>query len=183
MTFKYRLTDEDFLAFNRHYLITSEAGQKQLRRQFLMGPIFAVVLFVMLFIMGTKPMLLVIEAVLMIVICLVMYVRRFDSVMKTIEKNLERNNKKGRLTYNRSGEMHFTEDGVVEKQDDAKQTVNMPYDEIKVIYETGTAFYVYTSPTAAILIPKSMCEDEVTLAKVTDHLKEKTNAHWIEAEF
>lgn len=183
MELKYKLTDQDYLEFNRHYLMTSEAGQKQLRKQFLMGPIFSVILIGMLMIYKTPIKLLILEAIVLIAVCIIMYVKRFDSVMKKIKKTLDANNKKGRLSYNRSGTFTLGEEAIVEKQDDTKKSGTMKLSDIKVIYETGSAFYVYSTPTYAMLLPKSMCASEKELNKVVAYLKEGTNAHWVEGEF
>lgn len=168
---KYVLTDEDTIAFNKHYLLHSKAGKKMILEQKIIFPILTVVVFAMMrfFKFGNTLTyvvvgLLALASVYVLINAQNMLLKQQEKAVKKAAYSLESINREESI-------LKFRDENIYSSYEGAESEIE--YEKIFKISMAETGIYLWISETSAMPIPASAFPREEGMPKLFDFLKEK----------
>ena len=168
---KYVLTDEDTIAFNKHYLLHSKAGKKMIMEQRIIFPVLTVVVFAMMrFFKFGNTLTLVVVGLLAAASVYVLFnaekmlIKQQEKAVRKAAFNLESINKEESI-------LKFRDENIYSSYEGAESEIE--YDKIFKVSMSETGIYLWISETSAMPIPVSAFPREEGMPKLFDYLKEK----------
>lgn len=170
--FEYTLSDKDFADFNEYHLKNDSTTKKTLK---IIKPIpfaVAIIIFVVNFIKEGVTFISMLLPCIVLIAAIIWLIKFDDRVIKkTVKKAIDDQKKSGKMAYSPNGTVTFTEDMIIDKTETIEQRVN--YSEVIKIANTDNALYVYITPVAASILPKSLFKSDNELNEFLSFLNEK----------
>lgn len=176
MTFKIRLTDEDYINYNLLYSIYSEQGKKNLFRGRMIAPVVSLMALAIMAICGENWATLLAEAAFLLVVCLVWWFIYPNILKKMVRKNIMRMKMSGRLPYSEEETLEFLEEEIVGTTE--REVKRFRYEDIEKIDVFGDYILIWIDTVRAWILPEASLEGrrgellEFLKAKAGDKVKE-----------
>ncbi len=150
-TYDYTVTENDYLTFNRYTLEHIPEGKRSV---WIFRGTFAVIalLLVVIFWLSGVEWFLTLTVTIALAIATVVYgLCAKRQIMKVVEKQMRRAEKKGTPLYSKAGIITFNDDAM--QDNDGRMDVRIPYQSLHAVHTTPQALYFFVAPTSAILLP------------------------------
>ena len=158
MKIEITLNDEDYIAYNIFHLSYSQQSRKMIRFgrwMMFMVSIMAIFIFV---IAGADKDLIGIEAVMLLPVSIIWFIRYPKSAEKTIKKRINRLKKEGKLPYEPHTTLELSECEIIEKTEHSVSRYS--YTDIKDVQRSGQYIYLIKGALEAVIIPVRYLDDE-----------------------
>ncbi len=168
---KYRVTEQEHIDFNTHYLLKTPAGKKSIRPLRYTAPIVFIPALIFFYINDGNITGLVIRFVFYTAIAVVMGVMADRLVVASANRNIRRKVKKNPDLFKDEGESTFDfENGIIISRGRLEE-VKVRFESVTKMYEDQRAFYLYYSVGKAIVIPYSAFETAEEFAQFRELLR------------
>lgn len=145
--FDIELTEQEYFDFNWYHAVESPTGKKNLRLILIIYAVMFLCLGAYLW-YRTDPVFSVTFTTIIAVIC---FLRKNTWLKRSINNNLKRMKKEGKLPYEEKCTVEFYDTYWYEKSDESELKVN--YSMIEKLCEANESFYIYFSAIQANIIP------------------------------
>lgn len=149
--FNYSITEEDYVRFNEHHALTSEAGKKGLLAYRCVIPIISLCFIFVIWAISKDWTLVIIETVFLGILSLVWLLLSKKSYLRSLRRNIKIIKKNGKLPYSTESTLSFGDTTFT----DSSKSISTTYDysAIEAVWVTPTDIYIYTSSIQAVLMP------------------------------
>ncbi|NLD59215.1 MAG: YcxB family protein [Clostridiales bacterium] len=169
--FKFALDDNDYLLFNRYHLLNSPSGKKALTMYRLVVPIVFLAVILIFYIADAGPRLIIIEAILMAIVSALWLAFSDKLLLRSVNKNILKMKKTGRLPYSSEAVLKFGEENVHEITPNTENKTD--YSLIEKIAVTEKAIYIYFSTVQAYILPITAFSDEAERRRFLEFIHSK----------
>ncbi len=170
--FDVRLNDNDYLDFNRFWMIKSPYGKKQLRSfRIILSVLYCLLVFLLLYNSGftTEAFIGVVPVVIILVLSVVFWPKFLSWSLKWQIKGLK---KSGKMGYSPVSVMEFYEDSFVETTPENKtEQKYSAVEQISIV--DNRIIYIHTNNVMAYLLPLSCFESEEQYQDFLNFMKTK----------
>jgi len=151
--FSYILTDEDYIAFNDHYMTITKAGRQGLWMMRLLMPLISLLVLALLSILEEDRSFVLSLAVVLAALSVVWMCIAKRMLLSTVRQQLKKPNGPLQKAFSRSGVLtvDFSAGFVLDQTPAAE--VKIPLSEITLVAVDNTAYYLYYAPNQAFLLP------------------------------
>ncbi|CAM3114981.1 YcxB family protein [Filibacter tadaridae] len=147
----YNLTEEDYINFNLYHVKNSKTGNRALKLQRFLSPLFFIVIAYIYSIMSGIPFLpLFITFLVMSILWILFYPKYFYSLIARNTKKMIKEGKNDGLLGNHH--LKITEEGLVDTSSHKETKVS--WSGITRFKEDDSYFYLYNSSVSAYILPK-----------------------------
>ena len=171
LEFRYRVTEEDYLRFNRAVVLHSKNGKRLLWTCRLTAIICSACFVLPAALNGDLRKAAVLAAALAL-FCAVMWLNAKKLLLRTCDQSVHRLKKDGKLPYSETGTLTFAQDDI--REETAQAVAAYHYDAIERTALSGGAVYVFFSAMQAFILPESAFSGDEERQALLDLLKEKT---------
>ncbi len=180
LEFNYSITDEDYLRFNTHQVLSIDAGKKDLntyRRRLIFT---SLCLFLIVVLISNDLVLTIFESVFLGILLLIMLLLSKQNYLRAIRRHLNKLKKENLpLPYTPEYNLSFGDDSFTNTSKGIATTFN--YSVVDTVWVTPTDIYIYVNSISAIIIPFTAFSsvDEINsligfLSTKVDHSKFKS---------
>lgn len=171
--FKITLDDGDYLLFNQYHLLNSPVGKKNLMTFKMIIPFICFMFVAVIFIVNPDFQLLLIEAILMTILSILWICYSKKIVLKSMEKNLKKLKKEGRLPYSNEAIIKFDDESIHEISPNTENKTK--YSLVEKIVVTEKAIYIYFSSLQAYILPVTAFSEDVKKQQFLKFINSKTD--------
>lgn len=169
--FDYKISEEEYLAFNNYFMLNSPIGKKALLMTRLSGVTIAILAVVIFFIAGAETGLILTEAVLLAVFCIIWIIRSKHIMLKNNAKSIKKLKESGKLVYAESGTLIFDDTSILEISKDSQMKTN--YSLLERVDIAEDAIYIFFSAAQAYILPFESFKDEDEKAEFIEFINKK----------
>lgn len=168
---KYVLTDEDTIAFNKHYILHSKQGKKMITEQRVIFPILTLVVYAMMtFFKFTNTLTLVVTG-LLAAASVYVGINAKNMLLKQQEKLVKKGAYNLESVHRSEAVLDFKDDVIYSSYEGSEKDID--YGEIWKVTMSDRGLYLWLSETVAMPIPISAFPREEGMGKLFELLKEK----------
>ena len=168
---RYRIAEEDYLRFNREFMLHSKNGKRVLWTYRLTAIICSACFVLLAALEGDLRKAVVLAAVLAL-FCAVMWLNAKKLLLRTCDQSVRLLKKDGKLPYSETDTLTFALDDI--REENAQADTTCRYDAIERTVLSHGAVYVFFSAMQAFILPESAFSDDKERQALLDLLKEKT---------
>lgn len=152
-SFSYLLTDEDYIAFNDHYMTKTKAGRQGLWVMRLLMPLISLLSLALLSILEEDRSFVLSMTVVLAALSAVWMCIAKRMLLSNVRRQLKKPNGPLQKAFSRSGVLtvDFSAGFVLDQTLVAE--VKIPLTEISQVAVDKTAYYLYYAPNQAFLLP------------------------------
>lgn len=152
MKYHIELDDEDYIEFNTFLTYNTKAGQAAITRGRFLGLAISALVMLILFVAQADKFLIIVEACMLAVFSIAVYVLYPKSVKKMLRKRIMKMKEEGKLAYVPESDLDFREDEIFEVRPDGERHIK--YDSVMSVEETEQYVYVRLGVQEALVLPK-----------------------------
>lgn len=171
LEFQYRVTEEEYLRFNRDCALHSGSWQRAIRSRRL-NPIIYSACLVLIAVFNELWLIAAIAASAAIPVCLIAWLNAKSSFLRGCDQAVLRMLQSGSRLYSPDGTLTFTEEHIHDENPDLITTC--PYHTVERLILCHGAVYVFYSYIQAFILPESTFSGDEERRELLDFLKEKT---------
>ena len=170
--FQYRVTEEEYLRFNRDCALHSGSWQRAIRSRRL-NPIIYFACLVLIAVLYELWLIAAIVAAAAIPVCLIAWLNAKSSILRRCDRAVLQKIKSGSRLYPAApGTLTFTEEHIHDENPDLITTC--PYHTVERLILCRGAVYVFYSYIQAFILPESAFSGDEERQALLNFLKEKT---------
>ncbi len=171
LEFRYRVTEEDYLRFNREFMLHSKGGKTILWTYRLTAIICSACFVLLAALVGDLRKAAALAAGLAL-FCAAMWLNAKKLLLRTCDRSVRRLKRDGKLPYSETGTLTFSQDDI--REENAQSTAAYHYDAIERTALSRGAVYVFFSAMQAFILPESAFSGDEERQALLGLLKEKT---------
>lgn len=168
---QYRIAEEDYLRFNREFLLHSKNGKRALWAYRLTAILCSACFVLLAALEGDLRKTAALAAVLAL-FCAVMWLSARKLLLRTCDRSIRRLKKDGKLPYSEAGTLTFAQEDI--REENAQAVTTCRYDAIERTVLSHGSVYVFFSAMQAFILPESAFSGGEERQALLDLLREKT---------
>lgn len=169
--FKFTLSENDYLEFNKHHLLNAPASKKMLLISRLIVPILFALLALLSLLSNDDSIVVIVKLIIYTLASIVWFFNIKHINMRLLKFNMKLLKKDGKLYYGKDVLFQFNEDFFIETSTDAE--TKLKYTSIERIEEGKNALYIYIGAIQAYMIPFSVFETTEQKNEFLDFINNK----------
>ena len=169
--FTFVLTDEDYFEFNKHQVLTSPSGKKNLAAYRLLLPLVMFIILLGFVVAKADTTLIVIELIWIVIMSILWLIFSKTLYMRALKKRIGALAKEGRLPYDKETTLTF-DDEIMTEVTPEKET-KTKYSMIERITTTDKAIYIHLGSVQAYIIPLKVFSDAAEIDRFIQFIKTK----------
>ena len=170
--FQYRVTEEEYLRFNRDCALHSGSWQRAIKSRRL-NPIIYSACLVLIAVLYELWLIAAIVAAAAIPVCLIAWLNAKSGILRRCDRAVLQKIKSGSRLYPAApGTLTFTEERIHDENPDLITTC--PYHTVERLILCRGAVYVFFSAMQAFILPESAFSGDEERKALLNFLKEKT---------
>lgn len=167
--YEYTMTDNEYIAFNRHALRHTPEGKKSVWAFRCVLPLIAVVALLAFWLAQAAWYLILAEAIALVILSVVYAIRAEAQLLKNAEKQLRKAEKKGTSLYSKAGTIVFDGEGI--QDNDGQVDMRLRYAGIHELHVTQQALYIFLRPMQAIVLPTHCVGGSAAVEELVEFLQ------------
>lgn len=168
---KYKLTDDDTIAFNQFFIRHSEAGRKTVFQQKILFPIMTVIVIPMLYFFKFTTSIVVGAGALLVAASIYMFIFADRLIMKQQEKSINKSSYSLNTLYKDDIVLEFGDEDVHSLSENMDSSFG--YDKIVKVSRTLNGMYIWLDENSAMPVPESAFNKADGMSALFSFLKEK----------
>lgn len=161
MRFNIKISEQDYIAFNKYYLHSSNVLKKTKNIVTFTLAGLCLVIIIMFFYFNSFDNLVVpiVESVIagIFILAYIFYFRTVG-INRSVNNTIKRMKKDGRLPFEENSEIEFTDEMIIDKST-ITQT-RLKYEDVEKIIKTEKYLFIFIDSARAIIVPLEQLNDK-----------------------
>lgn len=152
-TIPYDIHENEYIEFNKHYVLKHPAGRKNLLSWRLLVPAIFLLCWVFFFIKDKDLSASVVEGCIYLIADVIWWFNCYRILLFVLKKNLKKKNSPENALFSPRGVLTFDFPNRIIVDSGRFEEVKIFFDTIDCFYEAETAFYLYYRQAKGLIIP------------------------------
>ncbi len=152
-TIPYDIYENEYIEFNKHYVLKHPAGRKSMLPWKLLGPVIFFLGWLFSFVKDKDIVAAVIGGCLYLIVGVIWWFNCYRILLKISKMNLKNKHSLENALFSPRGVLTFDFPNRIIVDSGKLEELKIPFDTIERFYEAETAFYLYYRQAKGLIIP------------------------------